>query len=757
MKDDLREELTVSNCEKEAIHIPGLIQPFGLLLCLSESGLRIDQVSSNVEKEIGRSVDSLLGQPLSTLISVRDIDALGSLQRFELKKGDGVIEPWSGVVHREGKNWIIELEKRAFDSSSESNYISRVEGIISEVRAAGTFKSLFDASVREVQRLTGYDRVMMYRFDSAWNGEVVAEARSGTGVESYLGHHFPATDIPPQARAVFLSNWIRMIPDVDYVPVPVVPALHPDTKAPLDMSLCFLRSVSPIHRQYLRHMDVRSTLTISLIDGEKLWGLIACHHSVPKLIGPDIRSICRFIGKLVSSQLHPKEQNQDFEYGAELAEANMSLVATMAKEEDLVLGLVNYTPNILALAGTRGIGAAIRIDNEWTLAGRTPSVQQIDELSHWLSERMGPSGTEGEGEVFRTDRLSSLFPEASQYSDIASGLLAIQIPKAARCFVMWFKPEVLKTVTWAGNPRKNVEHMPDGSLKIEPRASFEGWKEVVRCQALPWKAVEIDAALKLKYSIVSIDLKRQFEKEKTARAKAERVSREKEELLATVSHDLKNPLAAIDLMMQLFEHKYEKADLGTISSARLLEEVTAAHTKVKSSTKRMRRLIHDLLDIAKIDESGFVLDLKQQDISELFSEVLNGLRPFAEEKNIQLNVRLLEQACPAMLDEDRVIQVLSNIVGNALKFTPAGGVITLAVEKCDQETVVAVEDSGVGISADHLPHVFDRFWQAQKTSSTGTGLGLAICKGIVEAHGGKIWIESTLGHGTKVSFSLPHR
>jgi len=766
MNDNASEKITASNCEKELIHIPGLIQPFGLLLCLNEQNLRIDQISSNILKETGRTAESLLGKHLSTLISVRDVEALEIFlklegpkfpiaQRFELKKGGGMIEAWHGFIHRQGKYWILELEKGTLEYSREANYLNLPESSISEIQATRTLKSLFDFSVREVQRITGFNRVMMYRFDSAWNGEVVAEARSGTGVDSFFGHLFPASDIPAQARAVFLSNWLRMIPDVGYNPVPVVPTLHPDTNAPLDMSLSLLRSVSPLHIQYLQNMKVGSTLTISLIDGGNLWGIISCHHSIPKMITQDIRSACRFIGKLVSSRLSLKEQFEDIEYGRELTGVHASLVAAMAKEDDLVRGLVNYTPNIQAVAGASGAAVAVQTDGEWTLVGQTPSVQQIDKLSYWLSEQMIKITTGGGGEVFHTDKLSMRFPEASQYSNVASGLLAIQIPKADRCFIMWFKPEILKTVTWAGNPQKNVERMPDGSLKIEPRASFERWKEIVNRQASPWKSVEIDAALNLKHAIVDFDLKRQFQKEQIARTKAERVVREKEELLATVSHDLKSPLSAIDLRIQLFERKYTKMGVEVIDSTKLLEEIRASHSSIKSSTKRMERLIHDLLDIAKMEDSSFVLNLKSIEIEQLFREVLNIFRPFAEEKNIRIEFRLSPDVSTATLDEDRIIQALSNLVGNALKFTPNRGVITLAVENSEQQIIISVQDSGAGISADHLPHVFDRFWQVQATNAKGTGLGLAICKSIVEAHKGKIWIESILEHGTKIFFSLP--
>jgi chemotaxis family two-component system sensor kinase Cph1 len=401
-------------------------------------------------------------------------------------------------------------------------------------------KELCEVTAREIQRFIGFDRVMIYRFDSDWNGEVIAEARSRSSVTSFLGHYFPATDIPSQARAVLLSNWVRMIPDVGYVPSPIVPTLNPKTHLPLDLSLAYLRSVSPLHIQYLKNMNVGSSITISLIEDGKLWGPIACHNKEPKLLDTDLRSICSFIGKQVSSQLRVKIENETKIRQNRAVEIHGHLVESMLQEDDLVKGLLNYSPTFLELTQAHGAALAIHSEGEWSLIGSTPTQVQIKHLSAWLSQYLDLAHSE----VFHTNCLPFHFPEATAYRDRAAGLLAVRIPKGKKNFLLWFRPDITETISWAGRPNKNIEKMPDGTLKIEPRLSFETWKENVTNYSRPWSSIEINAAMELQHSIMAIDLRHQFKRVKKSRSLLEQEIKDKKNMFATVSHDLKNPLSS---------------------------------------------------------------------------------------------------------------------------------------------------------------------------------------------------------------------
>jgi chemotaxis family two-component system sensor kinase Cph1 len=760
---DTDQTVNLTNCDQEPIHIPGFIQPYGLLLCLDSASLQIEQISQNIESALGRSVESLLGQPLSCLIPTRQAESIQSrLQEgdgvslplsspLEFKKSDGTSETWTGHFHRREKRLILELE-RPDPLPLENKYLlSMFEHSTSLIFKTNSQKELCEVTAREIQRITGYDRVMIYRFDSDWNGEVVAEARSSNSVPSFLGQHFPATDIPSQARAVFLSNWLRMIPNVAYVPSPIVPKLNPRTQRPLDLGHAYLRSVSPLHIQYLKNMKVGSTLTISLIEDEQLWGLVACHHKEPKLLDPDLRYICSYMGKLVSSQLRVKIERETSTLQNRLVEIHAALANSMLQSEDLVKGLVNYSPTFRELTDCHGAAVALSSDGEWTLIGNTPTMEQIDHLSIWLSQYLDRTHSE----VFHSDCLPLQFPDASAYRDRAAGVLAVRIPEGKHNFLLWFKPEVIQTISWAGPPNKNIEKMPDGTLKIEPRLSFETWKENVTNYSKPWSTIEIKAAMELQHSIMALNLRYQVKREREARTQVEQEIKDKKNLLATVSHDLKNPLSAIAMNLQLFEHQYRKLGEFPIDAKEVLSKASAMHARIGSTIKYMDNLLQDYLGVSKADSGTLSLDIKTNDALKLADEMVEMLQSLALKKQIQLTRISKEEACLINLDEDRIKQVLSNLISNSLKFTPPLGLITIRITRREKDLVFSVEDTGPGIAANELPHIFDRFWQSGINRERGVGLGLAISKGIIQAHGGRIWAESTPGKGTQMSFSLP--
>jgi two-component system, chemotaxis family, sensor kinase Cph1 len=760
---DKAQTVDLTNCDQEPIHISGHIQPYGLLLCLDSTSLQIEQIGQNIESALGHCVESLLGRPLSCLISNEQLESIRSrLQKWDevtlpvsssldLKKNDGTSETWIGHFHRCENQLILELEKIDPLASDSRSLLSILERSSSLILKTNSEKQLCVVTAREIQRITGYDRVMIYRFDADWNGEVVAEAQNKTGMPSFLGQHFPATDIPSQARKILLSNWIRMIPDVAYEPSPIVPTLNPRTNNPLDLGQAYLRSVSPLHIQYLKNMKVGSTLTISLIDNGNLWGLISCHHKEPKMLDPDLRHICSVIGKLVSSQIRIKIDQDNSYRQNQLVQIHGALVDSMLRDDDPVRGLIKYSSKFLELTDAQGAAVALGESGEWTFLGKTPTKEQIDHLSVWLSQCLDQTHSE----VFYSHSLPLQFPEASAYCDKAAGLLAVRIPKGQQNFLLWFKPEVIQTINWAGPPNKDIEKMPDDTLKIEPRLSFEIWKESVANSSKPWSAIEINAAMELQHSVMALDLKNQVKKERQARSQIEQEVKDKKNMFATVSHDLKNPLAAIDLNIQLFEHKYRKAEKTILDPKELFSEASAMHARIQNTIQYMYNLLKDYLGVTKADSGTLILRIKTKDAVRLAHEMVEMLQSLALEKQIRLTTIVHEEGCLIKLDEDRIKQVLSNLISNSLKFTPPHGKITLQLTRGEKDLVFSVQDTGPGIPPHELHHIFERFWQSGAKAERGTGLGLAISKGIIEAHGGRIWAESTVGKGTQISFSLP--
>ena len=744
-------ELALRECEREPIHIPGAIQTYGVLLSVDPNDLVIQNASENTLEHWGVQAKDLVGRELTSLLTAEQLSAvrtyvshrdLGSQAPLPLSlpmAGGSARQTWMLIAHTHLNVLFLELEPvvpKGFRAVSRP-FHRQVRDSVMKLQGAKSLLELCECAAEEVRSITGFERVMIYKFDKDWNGQVIAES-IGEGAESYQGHFFPASDIPAQARAIFYSNWLRMIPDANYRPVRIHPGQNPATGGPLDLGKSMLRSVSPIHLQYLRNMNVGASLTVSLIDGEKLWGIIACHHSQAHLVDADDRLAAQLIGQIVSSQIRVKEELEDLEYKKHLKTVHSKLLSFMQTEEDLVHGLVKYSPTLLDISRADGAAAAIYFEGQWTLVGQTPSIEQIEELVTWLST------TKPGTDIFSTDSLSQEFPPAAAYKRVASGLLAASIPKTRRNYLLWFRPEVPSTVVWAGNPAKAIERTGDG-VKLNPLSSFESWKQVVTGTSYPWKQVEIEAVEELRISILALDLERQFLREQAERARAERLSREKEDLIAIVSHDLKTPLNVAKLSFDLLKRNWIGGD-----------EKTDKFLKTGSdSVRAMERLIYDLLDIAKIESGTLELESVQQDVSALVTEVAEMTKQLASEKGITLTSRVPEGRCMVTCERTRIYQVLSNLVGNALKFTPPGGTVEIAIEACGEEAVFSVADSGKGIATEHQEKIFDRFWQAKDTSKLGTGLGLSISRGIVIAHGGRMWVESEIGKGAKFYFSLP--
>jgi chemotaxis family two-component system sensor kinase Cph1 len=735
----LPHEVDLTNCDKEPIHIPGSIQPHGVLLVLREPDLTVSQVSANVAELLGAPPEQLLGSPLQKLLAPSSLaplaEALGSALPQEnnplpIAVGSRMFD---GIVHRHQGATLLELEPVGPAPEGGASSLRRgLPRAIARLQDARSVRELCETTVSEVRRLTGFDRVVLYRFDEEDNGEVLAEDRQD-GLDSFLGLHYPASDIPRQARQLYLLNWLRLIPDREYGPVPILPALRPDTQQPLDLSFSVLRSVSPIHLEYMKNLGVRASMSISLVRDGRLWGLVSCGHQSPRYIPYEIRAACEFIGRIVSQLLAAKEEQEAQEARKRQRELQARLLEGMRAEEESVLsGLLRHPAELMEFVGASGVAISSE-DGYWT-SGHVPPPAFVERLVAWLREQ-------APGDVLHTKALPRLFPAAEPVKEVVSGLLAISIPKPTPDHVLWFRPELIQTVGWGGDPRKPVEVEGQG-VRLHPRRSFELWKEEVHSTSLPWRPVDVEAAADLRRHAIELDLGRQVLREK----KAVRV---RDDLVAVVSHDLKNPLAAVQMHAALILKVLIPEESGP------WRRIQNSAERIQRSTEKMNTLIQDLLDLAKIEAGRFSITPRPELIESLVEECVEILGPLAEQKRIQLIQKISAPHRSVLVDRERIFQVLSNIIGNAIKFTPEGGSIELSTDSNGARVTFAIRDTGPGIDPEQLSHLFNRYWQARKTAHAGTGLGLYIAKGIVEAHKGRIWVESQKGLGSTFSFTLP--
>ena len=732
-------EVLLANCEDEPIQYPGAIQPHGLLFTLAEPGWEVLQVSANVQALLGHVPEQVVGQPLEQVLgaepvaSIRAASAQASLTDAEqLLLTLGGIR-FEALLHRHQDVLVLELEiQDAHAQARDAERSINLGRMLRQLQLAHDLNTLYQISVREIQRMTGYDRVLIYRFEEEGHGQVIAEA-SSPSMELFNGLFFPASDIPEQARELYRRNWLRIIPDAGYTPAPLVPRLRPDTGEPLDLSFSSLRSVSPIHCQYMKNMGVLSSMSVSLMQGEKLWGLISCGHRTPLYVSHELRSACQALGQVLSLQISAMEALEV----SRQREANVQTLAQLseamiAAQETVFDGLAGQPDVLMNLTGAQGV--AIIEGRTLRCHGKCPDPEQIRALHQWLMTR-------GE-QVFSSHHLSSLYPPAQAYQQVASGVLAMSLPKPVDNGVLWFRPEVKETIQWSGDPSKPLDlENSDAGLRLRPRTSFEIWKVEMAGIAAKWTHGDIFAANDLRRSALEDDLARQVRREQQA-------VRARDDLVAVVSHDLRNPMTVISMLCGMMQKSFSSD--GPHTSRR----ISSAIDTMQQAASRMNVLLEDLLDTSKIEAGRYTITPQSLDVSQIFDEAYSLLAPLALDKSIDLAFSA-EPDLRVKADPERLFQVLSNLIGNAIKFTPKKGHIDVAAVAEGNEILFTVRDSGEGIPPEQLPHIFERYWTVKEGNPTGSGLGLYISQGIIKAHGGVLAANSQVGQGSEFRFTVP--
>lgn len=494
----------LTNCERELIHLAGSIQPHGLLLVVREPGWRIVQASANAGVLLRRPLDSLLLASLAELggdleTTLRRLAAAGDLRepqplRCTLPAADGSAR-FEGAAHRVGADaLVVELEPLAAgtngaDSVPPGNAVllERVAQAVQRFSEASSVGTLADGVVRCVRDFTGYDRVMVYQFDPDGHGKIIAEARDPR-LDSLLGHHYPATDIPQRARELYLRNRVRVLVDVNYEPAPLVPRLLPGGDAQggaeLDMSLSFLRSMSPLHLQYLRNMGVTGTLVVSLVREGRLWGLIACHHYAPRHVSFAVRTATELLAEVIATRIAAIENYARAQVAIQVRRLEQRLIEATSTEGDWRLALVR-NPRLLQQP-LQATGAALFHEGEVLTCGEVPSTPELRALMQWIDVQAGDSAP------FACSAVGRDHPALASVTPTASGVLAVRLSAVRPEYLVWFRKEQLQSVTWAGDPTKPM--IDNDPLKLSPRRSFAAWSEIVRGTAAPWTAADLALA-----------------------------------------------------------------------------------------------------------------------------------------------------------------------------------------------------------------------------------------------------------------------
>lgn len=733
-------------CDREPIHIPGSIQPHGLLLALAGPDLRVTHASRNVAEWLGRDAEGLIGVAL--------VDALGAEFDATIRSGlDGAVvgrPPYSvgrvslggddratrldAILHRTDEALILELEPTgaAPGEVGVSRDIEWVAGeALARLQAAPTVEDLCRVAAAETRRIIGFDRALVYRFDEDWNGTVIAEDRNET-LPSYMALRFPASDIPAQARELYRSNRVRLIADAGYTPAPIVPASGPGSGRPLDLRSATLRSVSPVHVEYMINMGTAASFSVSIVRDGELWGLLACHNLAPRHVPFRDRVACDFLGQVFSIQLEALAHRAAFERRKGRREAELRLLSGMTDADHFVEGLVAHGQDLLDLADATG--AAILHDGQTTLIGGTPDRAEVDRIAEWLVR-------EGREDVVARDSLEGLVPGASDFKDRASGLLAISISKLHRSFILWFRPEVIRTVAWGGDPTKAIVAEEGG--RIHPRRSFETWLESVRYRSAPWKKGEVEAAVELRNAIVGIVLRRAEERAQFS-IELERSNKELEAFSYSVSHDLRAPFRHIVGYSELLREE---------EGERLSPEGVRYLTTIIDAAHNAGTLVDNLLAFSRMGRT--TIHPVPIDMNVLVREVVREVMMEAGGRSITWTIGDL----PTIEGDLMMMRLaLGNLASNAVKYTRprAEAVVEIGAEHRGDETIFRVRDNGIGFDMRYVDKLFGVFQRLHRVEDfEGTGIGLANVRRIMGRHGGRAWAEGELGRGATFYFSLP--
>lgn len=716
-------------CAAEPIRIPGAIQPHGALLCFDPQTLALRQMSRNAA--------AMLGVELAPGPLPAGLSGLQAPLRAWLESGDVVFlkvlevagRRWQLQGHLTPQGALLEFEPppQPDEEALESLY-PRLSAFMADLSASADLAGVARAAVREIRVLTQFNRVLVYSFDETGDGTVLAEANDGV-LPSYQGLRFPASDIPEQARALYRLSRIRLIPAVDYTPCPIEPVNSPVDQAPLDLSRAGLRSVSPVHLEYMRNMGTGASMSVSILVNGALWGLISAHNAAPRMVNPQIRNACDILGQVLSMHIETRLQAGLAAERLALSAVEQSLLAGLAEAPSLQAGLAAHAAELLAML--RAQGAATIIQGKVWMTGQTPDEAAIKAFAADLQAA-------GE-EQFETDSLAQRWPQAAGFGAQASGMLAISTSQVHADYVFWFRPELVRTVEWSGNPVKAAEPV---SGRLHPRKSFELWKERVELRSAPWRPAEIETAISFRNAIQTLVLRRAEERAELTDM-LERSNRELEAFSYSISHDLRAP----------FRHIVGFAELLSDRERSLDERSRHYVTTIKDAAVSAGRLVDDLLAFSQLGRSQ--LHKTRVDMAKLVQEARRLLEPELGGRLVQWRVEPLPDGWG---DATMLRQVWQNLLQNAIKYTRGREMTRISVGGTAQGGKIRywVEDNGVGFEMAYAGKLFGVFQRLHRIEEfEGTGIGLALVKRIVERHGGTVEAHGEPGKGARFSFVLP--
>lgn len=721
----LTKEVTFSNCDKEPIHIIGKIQNHGVLITCKIDTLEINRCSKNTSVLFDKTTKEILGASMNTILNQKILDEVILAfsnknifyKEYEIKNIDVTI-----IVHKSDREYVFEFELNTIKLDSLA-YQMRLTEIVFEINSINDLQERCNRTAAMVKEYFAYDRVMIYKFDAEWNGAIISEAKE-PHLESWLGLHYPSTDIPQQARQLFLKQGVRIICDVHTEPLDIIN--HSKTKSVLDMSNSELRYVAPVHIEYLKNMRVNATLTAAIIIDNKLWGLIACHHYSPKFINYYQRLNCKFLTQVFATKIQLDKSNKIIEKLNQSSFIHARLIDQINTSQNIIKGLtqLQYTINDL----TESFGAAIYLDQKIISIGDCPTENQILAIILQIKDLDYPNEY-----IYHTHQASHDLDILS-ITEKAAGICCCFLSPSKEDALIWFKPEKIQTIHWAGNPHKEI--LPDHTKKLSPRKSFAKWIEQQTGKSVPWQDYEIAEVEKFKNNLTDIITEREI---KELNHKLKIAYKELESFSYSVSHDLRAPIRGIDGFANILKEEYYDTldDFGKSSLNTIIESVN-----------KMNTLIDDILEYSRLGRKS--IQHKSFSLKSAIEEVLPNLKELYP--NVQVTI---QEELPMIIgDQNIFLLLLKNLIENAMKYSSKSQNPQVQIRHLEKNTFY-IKDNGIGFDMKHKERIFDVFNRLVNDDEyNGSGIGLAIVKRIIDRHQGEIWVESKIDKGSTFYFSL---
>ena len=676
---------------------------------------------------LGQTLQALIGQSVADLTGGANLRPgqeplfLGSLRL-------GPALPELDILgHERGDQIIIELEPSLQHRPSAARLLARLRSAVARIKRQDNVADACRTAAAEVRSFTGHDRALVYQFLSDWSGKVIGE--DGTGaLPSLINQHFPATDIPSQARALYRRDLIRVIPHVCYEPAPMVPQEFADR---FDMSDCSLRSVSPFHVQYLRNMDVASSMSVSILRGTELWGLIACHGRGSRLVPYEIREACKQIGAALTQQVETLEARWEMEKASRLAIYREQLLAKLAGSSSVEVELRLRADEIKRVVPADGL--ILHHNGLVTTSGVVPDDETCRALAEWSRRKDATP-------PYSTACLRDAYAPAAAATAEASGLLSITASQEDPIDILWLRKEYAGEVETHGPLHPGCGEGSDFS-RVGPAASFTVWRNAARGCSLPWTELEIEAAHRLRRGIERI---RERQRVSSLQASLIHMSRVNAmgAMASSIAHELNQPLTATA--------SYTRSAAKMLAMGTDRAEVVPILERATEQALRAGEIIRQLRQLVAPVEAA----IGPCSLSSIIDGACSIGLLDAPRLGIEVSISY-DRDLQVFADKIQIQQVLLNLIRNAFEAMEKAAVRQLSVvAAAEGDSVrISVADTGSGVCAATRERLFSAF---NSDKEGGLGIGLSICRTIVEAHGGKIWLEEDEGSGARFSFLL-HR